>query len=94
ALKKDKLVAKYIPESAERLPARFKDKDGYWVATNLYVLSPGFNTDLVKKGTEPKTFQDLLDPKWRGKIAWNSSVTPFFSSLVLIAGTRCPSLIR
>jgi len=76
ALKKDKLVAKYIPESAERLPARFKDKDGYWVATNLYVLSPGFNTDLVKKGTEPKTFQDLLDPKWRGKIAWNSSVTP------------------
>ncbi|MFN3892589.1 MAG: ABC transporter substrate-binding protein [Beijerinckiaceae bacterium] len=76
ALKGANLVAKYIPQSAERLPARFRDKDGYWVATNLYVLTPGYNTDLVKKGTEPKSYQDLLDPKWRGKIAWNSSVTP------------------
>lgn len=76
ALKNDNLVAKYIPQSAERLPARYKDKDGYWVATNLYVLTPAFNTDLVKKGTQPKTYQDLLDPKWRGKLTWNSSVTP------------------
>ena len=76
ALKKNNLVAKYIPESAKRLPDRYKDKDGYWVATNLYVLTPAFNTELVKKGTQPKTFQDLLDPKWRGKIAWNSSTTP------------------
>ena len=76
ALKNENLVAKYIPQSADRLPDRYKDKDGYWVATNLYVLTPGINTDLVKKGTEPKTYQDLLDPKWRGKIAWNSSVTP------------------
>lgn len=76
ALKAANLVAKYIPESANRLPERYKDKDGYWVATNLYVLTPGFNTDLVKKGTQPRTFEDLLDPRWRGKIAWNSSVTP------------------
>lgn len=76
ALKRDDLVAKYIPESAKRLPARFKDKDGYWVATNVYVLTPGYNTDLVKKGTEPRTYQDLLDPKWRGKFVWNASVTP------------------
>jgi iron(III) transport system substrate-binding protein len=76
ALKAANLVAKYTPESANRLPERYKDKDGYWVATNLYVLTPGFNTDLVKKGTQPRTFEDLLDPRWRGKIAWNSSVTP------------------
>ena len=76
ALKSNNLVAKYIPDSAKRLPSRYIDKDGYWVATNLYVLTPGFNTELVKKGTEPKTFEDLLDPRWRGKIAWNSSVTP------------------
>lgn len=76
ALKANNLVAKYIPQSAERLPDRYKDKDGYWVATNLYVLTPAFNTELVKKGTQPRTFQDLLDPKWRGKMAWNSSVTP------------------
>jgi ABC-type Fe3+ transport system substrate-binding protein len=76
ALKQANLVARYIPESAQRLPDRFRDKDGYWVATNLYVLTPAYNTELVKKGTEPRRFEDLLDPKWRGKIAWNSSVTP------------------
>lgn len=76
ALKSNNLVAKYIPDSAKRLPSRYIDKDGFWVATNLYVLTPGFNTELVKKGTEPRTFEDLLDPRWRGKIAWNSSVTP------------------
>ena len=75
-LKKENLVLPWVPESAKRLPANAVDKDKYWVATNLYVLTPGFNTDLVPKGTEPKTFQDLLDPKWKGKIAWNSSPTP------------------
>ena len=71
SLKKDGLVAKFVPENASRLPAQFIDAEGYWVATNLYVLTPGFNTDLIKKGTEPRTLQDLLDPKLRGKIAWN-----------------------
>jgi iron(III) transport system substrate-binding protein len=76
SLKKDGLVAKFVPKNASRLPSRFVDPDGYWVATNLYVLTPGFNTDLIKKGSEPRTFQDLLDPKLRGKMAWNSNVTP------------------
>jgi ABC-type Fe3+ transport system substrate-binding protein len=86
-LKKENMVLPWVPESAKRLPANAIDKDKYWVATNLYVLTPGFNTDLVPKGTEPKTFQDLLDPKWKGKIAWNSSPTPSgaggFTGLVL-----------
>ena len=46
---------------------------GYWVATNLYVLTPGYNTNLIPKGTEPKTYQDLLDPKWKGKMVWSRS---------------------
>ena len=69
---KQGIVASYIPDSAKRLPPQFHDPDGHWAATNLYVLTPGYNTDLVPKGTEPKTFQDLLDPKWKGKMAWNS----------------------
>ena len=67
--------------------AKFHDPDGHWVATNLYVQTPGYNTDLVPKGTEPKTFQDLLDPKWKGKMAWNSQPSsaagPGFVGLVL-----------
>jgi iron(III) transport system substrate-binding protein len=76
ALKKENMVLQWTPDNAARLPTNAVDKDRYWVATNLYVLTPGFNTDLVPKGSEPKSFQDLLDPKWKGKIAWNSSATP------------------
>jgi len=73
ALKKEGLIMKWVPDSAGRLPKQYVDPDDYWVATNLYVLTPGFNTDLVPKGTEPKTYQDLLDPKWKGKMVWSSS---------------------
>jgi iron(III) transport system substrate-binding protein len=87
SLKKEGIVAKWIPENAKRFPKEYIDAEGYWVATNLYVLTPGYNTELIKKGTEPKTFQDLLDPKYKGKIAWNStsssSAGPGFVGIVL-----------
>ena len=87
ALKSEKIPAKWIPEAAKRLPANYIDPEGYWVATNLYVLTPGYNTELIKKGTQPKTFQDLLDPKYKGKIAWNSTASssagPGFVGVVL-----------
>jgi iron(III) transport system substrate-binding protein len=72
ALVQQGIVASYIPEAAKSLPAQFHDPDGHWAATNLYVLTPGYNTELVPKGMEPKNFQDLLDPQWKGKMAWNS----------------------
>jgi ABC-type Fe3+ transport system substrate-binding protein len=76
SLKKSDLVLRWTPDSAKRLSPDAVDKDGYWVGTNLYVLTPGFNTDLVPKGTEPKTYADLLDPKWKGKIVWNTAPAP------------------
>ena len=72
-LKKENLVLQWTPDAAARLGKQNVDPDGYWIATNLYVLTPGFNTDLVPRGTEPKTFADLLNPKWKGRIAWNIS---------------------
>jgi ABC-type Fe3+ transport system substrate-binding protein len=74
-LKQQNLVAKFIPDSAARLDKQFVDAQGYWTATNLYVLSPSYNTDLVSKAEVPKTFEDLLKPRWKGKIVWNDSAT-------------------
>lgn len=71
-LKRAGIVAPYMPSSANLIPADMKDKDGYWIAILLYVFSPGINTKLVGKDRAPKTYQDLLDPAWRGgKMAWN-----------------------
>ncbi len=76
SLKKENLVLQWTPEGAKRLPANAVDEAGYWVATNLYVLTPGYNTDLVPKGAAPKNFEDLLDPRWKGKIVWNTASAP------------------
>jgi ABC-type Fe3+ transport system substrate-binding protein len=71
-LKREGYVLQWQPEAAKAYPALYRDPDGYWITSNLFINTPGFNTSLVPKGTEPKTYQDLLDPKWRGKIAWNA----------------------
>src|SRR4029450_13894016 len=65
------LVAPFVPPSAGKIPADLKDRDGYWIAILLYGFSPGINTTLVSKEQAPKTYQDLLDQRWRGKMAWN-----------------------
>ena len=69
ALKRANLVEKWVPDAD--LPKNLSDPEGYWVACNYYINTPGFNTNLVPRGTEPKTFEDLLDPKWKGRMAWN-----------------------
>src|SRR5713101_4796657 len=74
-LKKEGYVLQWLPEAAKDYPADLRDPEGYWVANNLFIITPGFNTSLVPKGTEPRTYQDLLNPKWRGKMAWNGFPT-------------------
>ncbi len=74
-LKRAGFVLKWLPDSAKDYPAAYKDPEGYWIATNIYVLTPAFNTSLVRPGTEPRNLQALADPKWRGKMAWASSLS-------------------
>jgi ABC-type Fe3+ transport system substrate-binding protein len=69
ALKRMGLLEKWLPDSAKTLPKDYIDPQGYWIAASLYTLTLGYNTDLVAKGSEPKSLKDLLDPKWKGKLA-------------------------
>jgi iron(III) transport system substrate-binding protein len=76
-LKQAGLLDKWLPDSAKDLPKQYVDPAGYWVAASLYIEAFGFNTDLVPKGTEPKSLEDLLDPKWKARLALsNSSSSP------------------
>jgi iron(III) transport system substrate-binding protein len=75
ALAKAGDVESWLPDAAKLFPKDYYDPAGHWIASNIFVLTPGFNTDLVPKGTEPKTFEDLLDPKWKGKMVWSSNIS-------------------
>ncbi len=53
-----------------------------WTATILSVWVQAYNTQLVKKEELPKTYQDLLDPKWKGKLGIESKNDDWFATVV------------
>ncbi len=57
-----------------------------WVATVLSVWVQAYNTNLIKKEELPKTFRDLLDPKWKGKLGIEAENQDWFASVVLEMG--------
>jgi iron(III) transport system substrate-binding protein len=67
-LKEKKLLAKYTPAGVERFPAGFKDKDGYYYGLRATVNAIYYNTRAVSEAEAPRTWKDLLDPKWKGKM--------------------------
>jgi ABC-type Fe3+ transport system substrate-binding protein len=74
-VKRAGLALKWLPDRARAWPPEYRDPEEYWVATNVYVHSPAYNTNLVPKGSEPRTYQDLVDPRWKGKMAWATHAT-------------------
>jgi iron(III) transport system substrate-binding protein len=64
------VIGKFNAPSSAEYPKEYRDANGYWVATNVYVNTPGYNTNLVPANEVPKTYQDLLAPKWKGKLVW------------------------
>ena len=67
-LKDKKLLLKYAPAGIERFPASFKDKDGYHFGLRATVNVIAYNTKSVSAADAPRTWKDLLDPKWKGKL--------------------------
>jgi iron(III) transport system substrate-binding protein len=66
-LKEKKLLMQYTPAGVEKFPAGFKDKDGYYFGLRATVNVITYNTKAMSAAEAPKTWKDLLDPKWKGK---------------------------
>ena len=69
-LKKEGLLAKYTPKGVDKVPRKFRDPQGYYVGTRVISTIIGYNTNMVKN--PPKSWQDLTDPKYKGKIGMPS----------------------
>jgi iron(III) transport system substrate-binding protein len=67
-LKEKKLLAQHTPPGLERFPAGFKDRDGYYFGLRATVNVIAYNTASVPAAEAPRTWKDLLDPKWKGKL--------------------------
>jgi iron(III) transport system substrate-binding protein len=79
----------YSPYLAE-YPPELKDAKGFWGSSNLYFMTLGYNTNMVKAAEVPKTYEDLLHPRWKGQMIWSTSrgsgAPQFIGNILLTMG--------
>jgi iron(III) transport system substrate-binding protein len=81
--KRNGWLASYLPEEvAKNYDKRFYDPEALHVTTRVLVSPFGYNTKLVKAEDAPKSFADLLDPKWAGKMV---KAHPAYSGTIMNA---------
>ena len=68
ALKRAGVWARYRSPEEQFYPREQYDKDGFFHADSLGLATIAYNAQLVKKEDAPKSYQDLLDPKWKGSL--------------------------
>jgi iron(III) transport system substrate-binding protein len=78
-LKEKNLLMKYTPAGGEKFPSGFKDKDGYHYGLRSTLSVIAFNPKIIPPAEAPKTWKDLLDPKWRGKLV---TAHPGYSGII------------
>jgi iron(III) transport system substrate-binding protein len=67
-LAKQGLFEPFKPEGFDKVIDTAKDKDGNWIAQRVHVIGMPVRTDLVAEADRPKTWSDLKDPKYKGKM--------------------------
>src|ERR1700710_2243644 len=81
--KRNGWLAQYLPEEVVKFyDKKFYDPEGFELVTRVLVSPFGINTDLVKMEDAPKSFADLLDPKWKGKMV---KAHPAYSGTIMNA---------
>src|SRR4051794_7628993 len=81
--KKSGWLAPFVSEDIARyFGAEHRDPDGMFATTRIWLSSIAYNTRLVKPEEAPKSFADLLDPKWAGKMVKGH---PAYSGTIMTA---------
>jgi iron(III) transport system substrate-binding protein len=81
--KRDGILAPYVPEDVAKFyPAEHRDADGQFASWRIWLSIIAYNTSLVKPEEAPKSFADLLNPKWKGKIV---KAHPGYSGTIMTA---------
>ncbi|MBN9512262.1 MAG: extracellular solute-binding protein [Alphaproteobacteria bacterium] len=81
--KRANMLAPFVPEEvAQHFPAAHKDPDGMFASWRITLSPIAYNTKLVKAEEAPKSYADLVDPKWMGKIV---KAHPGYSGTIMTA---------
>ena len=75
---KRKLLVRYEGAENSVYPPETKHPRGYWTGLYTSAWVAGYNTKMVAKDAAPKTYKDLLNPKWKGSIAMDTEPYNWF----------------
>jgi iron(III) transport system substrate-binding protein len=84
------IVVPYYTPVLAAFPEQYRDPNGLWTPTRISYYSIAYNTRQVPADKVPKRYEDLLDPMWKGKMAWRigsaSGTSLFLTNLRLAWG--------
>jgi iron(III) transport system substrate-binding protein len=81
-----KIAARYRSPEREFFRDGLKDKDGLWTAYMTNVMVSAYNTRQVSKDEAPRTVEDLLKPRWKGKLTMDSQSYVWFGTMMQYLG--------
>ena len=87
-LQKMGFITPYKSPFAAAYPEGFKDPKGYW--TDLYdnLIVTAYNTTRVKRDELPKRYQDLLHPRWKGRMVLDQNEDRWFANMLYLMGEK------
>jgi iron(III) transport system substrate-binding protein len=86
AMVREQLLQKISTPVSKELIPQATLPHGQWIATRLSVFAGAYNTDLIKPADVPKSYQDLLDPRFKGKLGIEADDANWFMSTVSFMG--------
>ena len=86
ALSREKLLQEVKSPYLKELIPQAIPSHGEWIGTRLNMFTAAYNTKLVKKDELPRTYEDLLNPRWKGKLGIESSDLDWFAGTVMDMG--------
>lgn len=81
------VLGRYISPANTLYPKEFKE-EGYWTTVYYHPYVLAYNTKLVTPAMIPRTYEDLLDPKWKGKMMMEGTKADWFAGMLQIQGAE------
>jgi iron(III) transport system substrate-binding protein len=79
------VLGRYTPLSNSFYPMDFKE-EGFWTTVYYNAYVTAYNTRMVPARQLPKTYDDMLDPKWKGKLLMEGTKADWFAGMLQILG--------
>jgi iron(III) transport system substrate-binding protein len=67
-----RIVLPFYSPMFDALPKEDVAPDRTWAATRFRYIGLGYNTNYISRDAAPKSYDDLLDPRWKGKMVWHA----------------------